>query len=536
MSYIDLIMNGIEVPAIYVGTKPSASGLPDGSLYLSEAPIVGLGTADRGPTGQVVPPNTPPYASAATRTASTTAELYTAIAAAAATSVREVIEVTGDLTGQVLPPYDTNSALRSENILVRPPLGDRGRVTYCKIRTEKLSFAGFDHVLGLNGAVIDTTNQQAMQIQASNSYFWRCVETGIRPFTWHVTDQDHRVLDGGFVECAWPHWAMNATWDRINYTAACNNALFHSNFIAPHIVGVLRKVTHPSWNFGTVINPGNPIELNAGEFDFGSDIEGGTEIVLPSPVENVTFPDTMGQAVLAYCDSDQADPATLTIKVNGTPWQTMTIGQSYQFGVGTTIHVDKRHALHRLGLTGAQSLRAQWLQGDVISVAVDKDVTGLHILNGVDCGAGPGLAGPDVHGDIFQIYGQGAKILYGGKFINNVIGGSSSNKAFQFNTPQAGEYHLENNFIGRISQGWAWGSFSYDVMREYLYRNVFQGSASVTFGGSMSVYENNEAASFSAFSGTPSVTNVERGTNLKFPLCPPLDAIWPECPKPGPYR
>ncbi len=123
-------------------------------------------TGRRGPTGQRLPAGTPPYATPATRRASGLADLHEALAEAGS---GEVVEVDSDLISAsqiVFQPGPT----RTRNVLVRPPVGQRRRISEVRIRQDRLTLAGFD-LLG-HGFIGDS----GYPLQGSYSGYWRCTQ------------------------------------------------------------------------------------------------------------------------------------------------------------------------------------------------------------------------------------------------------------------------------------------------------------------------------------------------------------------------
>ena len=111
-------------------------------------------------------PLTPPYTTRATRTVTNLLQLEEALQRAGS---GEVIEVVGDLVaGQQIifrpgPP-------RTQNVLVRPPLGQRRRLSEVRIRQDHLTLAGFD-LLG-HAYVGDGANPA----EGNFSGYWRCTQ------------------------------------------------------------------------------------------------------------------------------------------------------------------------------------------------------------------------------------------------------------------------------------------------------------------------------------------------------------------------
>lgn len=120
----------------------------------------------RGPTGRRSPPLTPPYATPATHRVTNLAQLDQALSRAGG---GEVLEVDADLVSAqqiVLRPGPP----RAQNVLLRPPLGQRRRLSEVRIRQDHLTVAGFDL---LGHAYL---GDGAFPQQGSFSGYWRCTQ------------------------------------------------------------------------------------------------------------------------------------------------------------------------------------------------------------------------------------------------------------------------------------------------------------------------------------------------------------------------
>lgn len=149
------------------GTDTTTSTVPPPATAPTTAGTMPAGTPPRrGPNGQRRPALTPPYATPAARRVGSIVELHQALARAEG---GEVIEVTTDLLSReqiVLRPGPN----RTENVLLRPPLGQRRRLSEVRIRQAHLTVAGFDL---LGHAYI---GDGAFPAEGNFSGYWRCTQ------------------------------------------------------------------------------------------------------------------------------------------------------------------------------------------------------------------------------------------------------------------------------------------------------------------------------------------------------------------------
>ncbi|MDQ4089225.1 MAG: hypothetical protein M3163_02815 [Actinomycetota bacterium] len=120
----------------------------------------------RGPSGQRTPALTPAYATPASRRVTNLVQLDQALFSARG---GETIEVDADLVQREQIVFRPGPA-REQNVLIRPPLGQRRRLSEVRIRQDHLTVAGFD----LLGAAF--IGDGAYPGEGSFSGYWRCTQ------------------------------------------------------------------------------------------------------------------------------------------------------------------------------------------------------------------------------------------------------------------------------------------------------------------------------------------------------------------------
>lgn len=134
-----------------------------------------------GPDGSHKPPGCPAYSTAATHTASSLAGLHAALATC---SGGEVIELTANVfdAGDTVVVLNDVAALRTigpQKVLIRPPLGSRGRVGKVEVRSQNVVLGGFDVAssvrIGTNYPVTPYTVGGTQSGEGDGSWLWRNV-------------------------------------------------------------------------------------------------------------------------------------------------------------------------------------------------------------------------------------------------------------------------------------------------------------------------------------------------------------------------
>lgn len=463
----------------------------------------------RGPNGERVPPKTPAYSTSADIQVASISELLAAVAALGPSGGGSVIEITASsLAGQITIPNNSNSASWTENVLVRPRLGERCSVGLLSSSCANVTFAGLD----FEKQYAPSTDQCQAYLNntAHGSGFWRC--RNLDP----ILIQFRALTDpcSNCFLCEWvqPDWQFFYVQDFCNFGS--QGPLFDGCYLAPMAV----TLYDDDWTVGatTYANPGRP-------FDYHNDgaVQAGTSVTLGICDGEYSFgPPNL--ALLMYLDDSRHDAVTATVSVNGTEWASLTL-----------VGPDYRLALRRGDIDRSFS------DGDVVTATFDKDVTGVHLAAGVDITGNPSAGTPGVHGDVFQAYASGEfspgvpRIAKDFTWRDSVIGATTSlNSAFQFNPTLQGEFVWDNCFIGATGGNNVWGNIAnpgYDIWREYVQGCDWQGQASLTADGLLSLFANN---TYNGLSGTytPDGTNTNRGAAMKTPPPPNLAAIWPECP------
>lgn len=449
----------------------------------------------RGPDGSKVPPNTPAYNTPATVQVANTSALLSAVAGLGAGAGGTVIEVTGNLTGDASIPANANAASWSQNILIRPPLGQRKRVSHVLLDCQRVTFAGFTFDAAQHTAV-------NLQTRASQSGFWRCVDEVIQQ--WQIKTATTSACDDQFfVECLSPQWNFQATNDHMHVGGSgdVRRPLVWGCYFSPK----LPSVYEANWDIYT--NPGLPISYyNAGAVTVASGIPVATL------AQSYTFtPPAL--ALIAWLDKPPVgSPVRVTIKINGVSWQTVTLDQS----------VAQRWRIVR-------SLARNFSNGDVITLDVEQagaGATGLHIKVGVDAQAGPGADGPDLHTDTIQ--------HFSGVWVQDItyrdtVIATGNGKAFQIDNTR-GDCVWDNCFIGRLPGGSAhqFGSQSALGMRDHIAFCEFQDTLSLD-GAGLRTFKHNVAGQYTPTNYTVDPSNAVR-PSVPTPPLPDLVAAWPDCP------
>lgn len=195
----------------------------------------------RGPSGIWKPPLTPDYATQATYTANSFSALQAALNQC---SGGEVIEITADLRGtSVVIAKATGtvpSASWTQNVLVRPPIGQRLNCDPVSIYCQHLTFAGFNFdTPGTYQITRNPSSNETATPTSSGSFsgFWRCVDTldvnnTLSSVKWILSAGYHPFL----YECAAPYYHPSALLDRINLYGNTRGG-FATAIVAPIVKG-----------------------------------------------------------------------------------------------------------------------------------------------------------------------------------------------------------------------------------------------------------------------------------------------------------
>lgn len=452
----------------------------------------------RGPNGRQAP-YTPAYSTPADVTVSTTAALLSAIAAFGTTDGGKVIEVTADLAGAVTIPANANAGSWTNNILIRPPLGQRREFSFLEMDCPRVTFAGFDMVGGHH-----TSNQ--MWVQASRAMVWRVFdETNSQNQIRTPTATE--IIEPGVIEFV-TDWMFTGSNDRFKISGSGNviRPLIEGCYLAPKVYGVFAGT---SWTGGS--GPAPVID-----FSTASTLTNQTGVAVTTiPVSETGFDGTPESALLVYTDQAEAAVATVTLKINGVTWQTVPLDQ----------HADNRFKIVR-------SVNRTWTAGEVITADVSGTVHGLHIMVGTDAQAGTGSGspeGPEFHIDGVQ-HTMGSTYIGDSIYRDSVIATGNGSAFIIANT--RGDCVWNNCFVGRALIGATAHQFGLaGGMRDHVVNCDFQSDqAADSTLDLVKTYKGNTAKAFTG-TYTPDGTNVARGTNMQTPAIPNLAAAWPECPR-----
>lgn len=195
----------------------------------------------KGPSGLWTPPLTPAYSTPATYFASSFAELQTTLGQC---SGGEVIEITAALRGssvEINKVTGSNpSANWTQNVLVRPPIGQRVGCDPFELHCQHVTMAGFNFdTPGARQITRIATVNEPVSMTSSGSFsgFWRCVDT------YDVSNTTNSVkwgISAGFqafvIECAAPYYHPTIKADRFDIYGGTRGG-FATGVIEPIIKG-----------------------------------------------------------------------------------------------------------------------------------------------------------------------------------------------------------------------------------------------------------------------------------------------------------
>lgn len=461
---------------------------------------VSTGVTSYGPTGTVIPPQTPPYATAATTTASTLSAVQTALNAAHG---GEVIEYTGPtLSGVNTLTYVAGSENWTRNVLIRPPLGTRAQLGTTTgpwlitsdsftVRCSHVTMAGFN-IAGM------AQIQGITATEGLGSGYWRCVDVAHGNAFWRLFGPSRSFL----VECVGAQRVWNSGSDRVDIYAAQNfpltQSLVDSCYFRGKIVGVQ-----------LIDSNGTPTSVWTLRVD--GPLKTGTGVASATVGANWT-----AASVMVHFDSPGGGSASVAIRRNGT-----TV-----FSVTCPVNgPDRSDYVYTTGLSLSGS------SGDVISVDITS-VTGSPV--GLTVDAGPVDPG---HTDTLQFGQSNTATVYvdGATLRNNVLEGSS-NAAIQTANGAHGDFLYESNWIGRdnnyaINLAYDAPPFPDLPIRLFASNNYFMKYVYTAPGTTVQVYKYNLSETpLANTSFVPDATNAVTTLDHTLPPLASLSRIWPECP------
>lgn len=457
------------------------------------------GSGTRGPDGVRRPPGTGAYDRPATATA-TAATLQTAINNATSGAV---IELTTDLTGTVTLTGPVGASTWAENVLVRPPLGQRRSCGKVIIACPRLTVAGLDVRLA-NGM----TAEDACAVRAPRAAFWRMVDVdcGVQ---WQIDAVDGTTAGDGAALCevAAPYAYYNGQADRCQLKphstagAIIKNPLVDGCYFNHKIRGTATGGTKIDWTVAGPLAVANTVATFTASATYDP-VAAGKSV-----------------AILAWLTTPPVgQPVIVRVKKNGVVQQTLTLDGTpdYEFGVVDSI-------------TTISWVATDVITLDVVQVGTTTAGAGLRVLIG-DTSEG--------HCDQIQFIasgGVGAAIQ--DPILRDTVLGAASSGGIQLANVR-GEMIVDNLFINSASGAYSarlghTGS-TLGSCRYYVSRNRFNGTPAIGSARPM-VFKHNQAVAYNGgFDGSAvfpydatNQTGVTRGAQDPVP---DLAAVWPDCP------
>lgn len=476
-----------------------------------------LGGRTRGPDGTRKPEFTPDYDTPADTTTNA-AGLQTAITNAAS---GDVIELTSNLTGVVTLTSPAGASSWTENVLIRPPLGQRLTSEVLKVTGQKLTVAGLDFVSQV-GVGVDAQGYGAYKatvaVTGHRSALWRCVDDSAK-LEWTVGSSSSAdgVKDMALVECAAPYPWIHATTDRtrMSSTNLINQyrTLYHGCYFGPAWLGVAPGSKEVPLGLITETN------VTTGTGKTGFTAVNGSWLTAPYPVN----------CIVGWLESPAVSAVTVVVKKNGAQVASFTLDG-----------VDSVNPRARTIYAGSGLTAFTVAASDVITYDVSGDPGSgntLHIDIGRYAGGSTSLGAViDFHVDALQWFASGGGAPHHDTIIiDNVFGGNNSSKTLQ-SANMAGELVVVNNWLGNAPEiaefGQAPGG-SLANLRQYVAYNHLEGTAKVGDSGLLKLFKHNEATGYNVPSGAGLFAYDASNTVVAregVPDCPDLAAVWPECP------